>query len=329
MHTHEELFSWKGLIRVVVTGLIVLLGWKALGVFPIILIAFVLAASFYPLVKKVEKKSHMPFILCIFLILIVPLVLIVFFGFSFLPKLVMQLPDLFASLNTTLSHLTFGPESLRSFDVIAYMQTHFDYSTTTINVAVTVFSVLTTIVLTFYVIYDFDRLLDLFLRVIPSSEKHNVKELMQEISIVVGKYIRGNVLISLICTVIIFIGLTLIHVPFALPLAIFAGIFDLLPLVGATLGAIPAIIIAGGVSSFALVLVIILYAAYQEVEKAIISPLIYDKALNLFPAISFLAVLLGGSLFGILGAFLALPIAASVPAVMNYRRKYKEHSAAL
>ncbi len=323
---YDHPLSWAALVRIVIVGIIVILGWKALPALPILLVAFVLAASFYPIVKKVEKKTHMPFMLCIFLILVIPLVLILFFGFSFLPQLLSQLPDLFANLHVTLSHLSFGPQSLRNFDVIAYLQSHFDYSTTTINIAVSIFSVVTTIVLTFYVLYDFERLLDLFLRIIPSGEKQNVKELLQEISVVIGKYIRGNVLISIICAVIIFLGLTILHVPFALPLAIFTGIFDLLPLVGATLGAIPALIVALGISPITFVFVLILYVAYQEVEKSIISPLIYDKALNLFPSISFIAVLLGGSLFGILGAFLALPIAASLPAVMNYRRKYKEHT---
>ncbi len=313
-------------MRIVLMGIIVILGWKALGIFPVILIAFVLAASFYPLVKNVEKKTHMPFMLCIFLILIVPLVLIAFFGASFIPRLLIQLPDLLASLNLSLSQLSGAPEALRHFDIIAYIQSHLDYSTTTINIAVTAFSIITTIVLSFYILYDFDRLLDLFLRIVPGKEKESVKELMQEISVVIGKYIRGNFLISLICSIIIFIGLVLLHIPFALPLAVFAGIFDLLPLVGATLGAIPAVIIALGISPIKFFLVVALYVAYQEIEKAIISPIIYDKALNLFPAISFLAVLIGGSLFGVIGAFMALPVAASVPAIMNYRRKFKEHA---
>ena len=116
----------------------------------------------------------------------------------------------------------------------------------------------------------------------------------------------------------------ILHVPFALPLAIFAAIIDLLPLVGQTIGAIPAVIIAFGVSPLTGVIVIVLHLIYQQIENAIISPMIYNKALNLYPSIIFLSVLLGASLFGILGAFLSLPIAASIPAVIQYQKNYQK-----
>jgi len=141
--------------------------------------------------------------------------------------------------------------------------------------------------------------------------------------LVTGKYIRGNILISVICGIIVYAGLVLLHVPFALPLALFAAIFDLLPLVGQTIGAIPAVIIGFGVSPITGVLVIILHLIYQQVENNIISPMIYNKALNLFPSVVFLSVLLGASLFGILGAFLSLPVAASIPAIIDYSKNYK------
>jgi predicted PurR-regulated permease PerM len=121
---------------------------------------------------------------------------------------------------------------------------------------------------------------------------------------------------------VVFISLSILGIPYALPLAIFSGIFDLLPLVGSTIGAIPALLIAFSISPMKGLSVIILFLLYQQVENAIISPAIYNKALNLYPAIVFLAVIIGASLFGILGAFLALPIAASIPAVVLYIENY-------
>lgn len=149
------------------------------------------------------------------------------------------------------------------------------------------------------------------------------KEVPKEITFVIGKYIRGNLLISVICGIVLFVGLTILQVPFALPLAIFAAAIDLLPLVGGTIGAIPAMIIGFGVSPLTGILVLILHLLYQQAENAIISPMIYNKALNLYPSVIFLSVLIGGSLFGILGAFLSLPIAASIPAIIEYHKNYK------
>ena len=323
MEKYEHPFSWEALTRIVVMGIIVILCWKALAVFPVILVSFVLAASFYPMVKKMQKKSRMPLWVCIFLILIVPIIPFVVLGIIFVPRIAMEIPILLSSLNSIIGHSSFSFSFLQNFDLAAYVQSHVNYGTATVNIALVIFSAITTIVLAFFLMYDFERLFELFLHIFPTKEKAKIKELLEEVAYVTGKYIRGNVIISGICGLIIFLGLTLLGVPFALPLAIFAAILDLLPLVGQTIGAVPAIIIGFGVSPLVGLFVVILHLLYQQAENAIISPVIYNKALNLFPSVSFAAVLLGGSLFGILGAFLALPIAASIPAIIEYHKNYK------
>ena len=142
-----------------------------------------------------------------------------------------------------------------------------------------------------------------------------------------GMFIRGNVIISIICALYLFIVLVALGVPFALPLAIFAGIMDLLPLVGSTLGTIPALIIGYTVSPLAGTLVLILHLVYQQLENVLISPAIYNKALDISPALSFISVVIGGGLFGILGAFLALPVAASLPPMVRYFNEYQKNHA--
>jgi len=265
----------------------------------------------------------MPMLLCIFLIFIVPLAPFVFLGYAIIPRVVGEIPILLASLNSIIGHYPAVSSWFSNFNVIDYIQSHFDYTAATVNITLLAFSIITTIFLTFFLVYDFDRLVALFLHMVPGKEKGKIKELLQEVSSVIGKYIRGNVIISVICGFVIFTGLSLLRVPFALPLAIFAAILDLLPLVGQTIGSIPAIIIGFGVSPLTGVLVIILHLVYQQTENGVISPVIYNKALNLIPSISFLSVLIGASLFGILGAFLSLPVAASIPAVIEYHKNYK------
>ena len=319
----EQTFSWEALIRIVIVGVIVLLAWRALSILPVIIIASVLTVSFYPIVRKLKRVLRIPLILSIFLVLIVPIIPFVFLGYLFIPRIAEEIPNLLASLNTIISHSSF----LGNFNVFAYFQAHFDYATATnatVNIALVVFSIITTIVLTFFLMYDLEKLFELLLHTVPIKEKDRVKELLKEVASVTGRYIRGNLLISAICGLVVFAGLSVLHVPYALPLAIFAAIIDLLPLVGQTIGAIPAVIIGFGVSPFTGILVVILHLIYQQVENAIISPMIYNKALNLYPSIVFLSVLLGASLFGILGAFLSLPIAASIPAIIHYRKNYKE-----
>lgn len=323
MEKNEHPFSWKALIRIIIMGVTVFLCWKALTVFPIILIALVLTAAFYPIVKKTQKITKMPLLICVSLVLIVPIIPFIILGFIFIPSIVSEIPTLLNSINSIISQSSFISSSLGNFNLVTYIQSHFDYTAVTIDATFFIFSIITIIILTFFLMYDFKRLFELFLDVIPEKEKRRTKELLKEVASVTGKYIRGNLLISAICGIVVFIGLSLLHVPFALPLAIFAAILDLLPLVGQTIGAIPAVIIGFGMSPLTGILVIVLHLLYQQAENVIISPVIYNKALNLYPSVTFLSILLGASLFGILGAFLSLPIAASIPAIIQYHKNYK------
>src|SRR4029079_6425397 len=131
-------------------------------------------------------------------------------------------------------------------------------------------------------------------------------------------YIRGNLLISLICGLIISTGLLIIGIPYAIVLGIFAGIVDLLPLIGAVIGMTPAVILAFSISPTTGILVLTLFLLYQQFENNVLAPTIYNKVLALSPTLSFLAVIIGGSLFGIIGAFIALPIAASLPTIISF-----------
>ncbi len=323
MEKNEHPLSWQALARIVAMGVIVVLFWKALPAFPVILIAFVLATALYPIVKIVQKKTKMPKLLTIFLVLIAPIIPFIYWAFTFIPRIAGEIPNMFLTLSNTITHSNILPVFLRSFNLLGYIQSHFDYASTTMNIAVMLLAIITTVVLTFFLVYDADRLFELFLHTVPHKEREKIRELFLEVSRVTGKYIRGNLLISLICGIVIFVGLTLLNIPFALPLAVFAAIMDLLPLVGQTIGAIPAVIIAFGISPITGLLVIALYFLSQEAENIILSPVIYNKALNLYPSVSFLSVLIGASLFGILGAFLSLPVAASIPAIIHYHKNYK------
>lgn len=323
MAQDEHPFSWKALGRILAVIIITLLAWKALDVFVNILIAITLATAIYPIVKTVNRKMPLlPAILLVLAALLIPFILL---GVYVIPNLINQLPDLLNTLRPIINHLGFVPESLKNFDLAQYLSQHAGgLLASTKTVALTIVSIVEIVVLVFYFMLDHDSLLKLFLYLFPSGEQNKIKGMLVELATVNGQYIRGNVIISVICTAIIFIGFSILRIPFALPLAIIAGIMDLLPLVGSTLGAIPALIIGFSISPLTGVLVLALHLLYQQAENAIISPLIYNKALHLAPALSFTSVVIGGGLFGITGAFLALPIAASVPAMVRYARGYSE-----
>jgi len=94
-------------------------------------------------------------------------------------------------------------------------------------------------------------------------------------------------------------------------------------LIGALIGTVPAVILAFSISPITGVLVLALFMIYQQFENNVLAPNIYNKVLAISPTLSFLAVLVGGSLFGIIGAFISLPIAASIPTVISFLVKEK------
>ena len=325
MERHEHPFSWEALQRIVIAGLVVLLAWRLGDVFLDILIAMVLAAALYPLVKALSRK--LPFILSIILVILALVIPIAVFAYFFIPSFVREFPGFITSLDKTISQLPFAPVSWRNFNIVQYLQTNASIVLdSTESILLAVISTITVSILTFYFIFDFERLFDLFMNFIPRKEQPKVRGVLEEVAVVTGQYIRGNILISLICGAILLIGLLILGIPYALPLAIFAAVLDLLPLVGGTIGAVPALFIAFGISPTTGFLVLALHLAYQEAENAIISPAIYNKALNLSPSLSFLAVIIGGSLFGIVGAFLALPVAASLPVIFKYKEDYEKRN---
>ncbi len=326
MEPREHPLSWEAISRIILSVIGILLIWKALGAVVDIIIALALTASLHPLARTLHLKMKLPMLLStviIFLGISVPFLVI----FSLVaPNLSGQIPGLLESVMQNASHLPLIGHFFNNFNLAQYLQSHSDsFWTYSGNIILTVISVITTLVLTFYFVYDYDRLLNLFLNIFPYREKAKLKGLLEEVMKVTGQYVRGNIIISCITFAVIFAGLLVLRVPFALPLALFAGIVDLLPLVGSTLGAIPALLVAFSLSTWQGLAVLILHIVYQQTENAVISPAIYNKALNLYPSLGFLAVVIGASLFGMLGAFLALPVAASIPVIVNYHENYKRN----
>ncbi|MBA3724388.1 MAG: AI-2E family transporter [Candidatus Levybacteria bacterium] len=319
MENYEHPFSWNAILRIITAGMGLYFIWMASSILVVILIAIMLATAFYPIVMRLSK--HMPVILATILSMLLLFVPFIIIGASVIPTFIQEFPTLLKTVNNLVQDSTILPKEIRSIDITQYAQSGGQYvlqSTGVITSAVSSFLII--IFLALYLIVDAKRIIGLFLGIFPKGERKKFKGLLTDLAEINGQYIRGSLLVSLICGVVIFIGLLLLQIPFALPLAMFTAVLALLPLIGATIGAIPAVIIGFSMSPLTGFLVIALYVIYQQVEGAVISPAIYNKALNLSPALSFLSVIIGTSLFGITGAFLALPVAASLPAIITYVR---------
>lgn len=315
---HEPVISYQALGRIIVVGIGIYLAWIGIPVIITILIALIISAALHPVATWLHSKK-IPWLVSVALVILLLLIPLIAVIVTAVVIVVQQFPQLVQFFNGALAHLPFVPDMVKSFDPLPYIQDNaYLLWSSTRAIVLGIASVLTVVFLSFYFIYDEVKLIELFLGVIPASKRKRVRDFFAEISEVVGQYIRANLIISVICMVVIFIGLTIMGVPFALPIAIFTGILDLLPMIGPVLAALPALVIGFGISPLTCLAVLILYIVYQEVENLFIVPLMYNKALNLSPALVFLSVVVGAGLFGVLGAFLALPVAASIPVVLKY-----------
>lgn len=320
----ESLLSFQALARVVVAALAVYLAWKGQVVLIVITIAIIVSMAMYPIAQKIHKNlPWLPSVLLVVLLLLVPLIAaVVLIGFAF----VSQLPEVITSIRTLVESATFIPESVRTFDIIGSLQNNAGYVVNSTKMIVLIIgSIITVIVSAFYLMYDRANLTDLVLGIVPAKDRTMVSDLFTEVSEVIGRYVRGNLAVSAVCAVVIFIALTLLKVPFALPLAIFTGLMGLLPYIGPFVALIPAVILGLSKSPIVGLLVIIVFVVYQQIENTFVVPVMYNKVLKLSPALVFLSVLIGGGVFGIIGAFLALPVAASIPVLIKYLGKM-EHS---
>jgi predicted PurR-regulated permease PerM len=130
-------------------------------------------------------------------------------------------------------------------------------------------------------------------------------------------YWYGKFLIAVIAGLSVYIPMVLLDIPFAAPLAVFVGITDLIPNIGATLGAIPVVAVALLEDWWKGVIMIIVIVVYQQAENSVITPKVFQKAIDLHPMLSFVTVLFFGAVAGVIGTLLALPITAAVQIVLR------------
>jgi predicted PurR-regulated permease PerM len=147
----------------------------------------------------------------------------------------------------------------------------------------------------------------------PPEQRERLRRSLDHMAHAVGGYVAGALTIALIAGIATYVMLTILGVPFAPPLAVIAGLFSLIPLVGATIAAV----LIGVVTLFenfptATIVWAIWAVAYQQIENHLIQPQIQKRTVNVHPFITIVAVLFGATLLGVLGALVAIPVAASI-----------------
>jgi len=168
------------------------------------------------------------------------------------------------------------------------------------------------IFLALYIMIDRDRLRGGLFLVVPRTHHIRLSRIMLNLETIVGGYVRGQIITSALMSVFVFILLTSCGAQNALAIAVFAGVADVLPYIGPIFSVGAAALAAFSLTPAVIIIVLVLMLIYEEFESRVIIPRIYGRALRLPSSIILLSLLIGGVLMGIIGALLALPLAAAL-----------------
>lgn len=174
----------------------------------------------------------------------------------------------------------------------------------------TILGILVTFVLAFYWTMESERLKRALLLLVPIERRESARELITTMEAQLGRYIVGQGLLMVSIAILSFIGYLLLDLPYALVLALIAGLMEAVPLIGPALGAIPAVLVAYSVNPDLVIWVVVFTLVVQQVENNLLVPRIMRRSVGVNPLVTLLALTALSTLFGVIGALIAVPLAA-------------------
>jgi len=301
--------------QVILALFIIALGWFLLQIRDILMyifLSYILMAALLPYARFLEKKgfpkilaAFIPFFLASLLVFIIILPLIPFF----LQQIVSLAEGLPKYLDESAKTLGF---QIDADDVQSFMSREIDNIgrnaiTLTGKVFGGVFSTLTVIIISFYLLLYSDRMKRTIAHLFHKDIHDHVVQTIEQVDNKLGAWLRGQILLSFSIGIMSWIMLTVLSVQYALPLALLAGLLEIIPTLGPIIASIPAIIVALTISPTLGLTVALVYIVIQLLENNLLVPKIMERAVGLNPVIVILAVMIGANLMGILGALLSIP----------------------
>lgn len=173
-----------------------------------------------------------------------------------------------------------------------------------------VISVLTVIVLTFYILLEEKNLKRGLINLMPAKNRARVADMGQRIALKMGLWIRGEVSLMVIVGLVTTLAMQIMGVPYALSLGVVAGILEIVPVMGPIISGLIAVVIAiaAGMAIWKIVVIVAIYIIIQQLESQILVPKIMQRAIGVSPIVVIIAILIGGKLLGAGGAVIAIPI---------------------
>jgi predicted PurR-regulated permease PerM len=169
----------------------------------------------------------------------------------------------------------------------------------------------------FFWTIEAERIKRSFVSLLPLSRRDAARDMIADIETRIGGYVAGQLTLSLIIGGLSFAAYLIIGLPYALALALFVGIMEVIPLIGPLIGAIPAVVIGFSVSPLTALWTVIASLIIHQLESNVFGPRVMKRTMNMRPLVTLLALTAFGTLFGVLGAIIALPLAAVIQLLLD------------
>lgn len=309
--------------------LLLLLLWKVRRIIVLIFISAVIAAGIAPAVRRVQvlvrlytrrKLRRGSAVLLVYLPFLATVILI---GALTLPQLVAESQKLSVELPQLLETKIFKPltkyfpqlanvkesvqDGARDLPLFGYLR----------SVATVVSSVVAVLFMVVYMLIDAERLRNTFLLLFPAEERAKKRNVVRRATRRMSAWLSGQLILASIIGIATFVALASLRIPYALPLALFAAVGEMVPVIGPIIGAVPMLMVAIFHSTWQFWSVLAFAILVQQVENLFLVPRVMGRKVAISPLAVFIAFMVGASLLGIIGAIMAVPAAAIIQVVFE------------
>lgn len=338
-HIHIEI-NTSTILRFILVILFFVFLYILKDVLIIFLFALIIASAISPFANWLDEKRF-PRLLGVLLLYLVVLALVVGVLSLIIPyvsqdisQLTSALPQFVAKVSTSLEKVQQGSPQYLDFlsEIQNILQGFSDYlqqsSQSIIGLVVSIFggvmSAIAILIISFYLSVTKKGIESFLGSIVPEKYEDYAIDLWKRAEFKVGLWFQGQLLLGLIMGLLVYVGLSLMGIKFALILGFLAAILEIVPIVGPVLAAIPAIFIAFLLSPVLGLWVLAFYVIVQQLENHLLVPVVLGKTVGLNPVIVIIALLIGQQLAGIPGMILSVPVATIIVEMMDDFAKHKD-----
>ena len=315
------------IVKIIIVAVLLYFFYLIKDILAILFVSLILASALDPMVdwmqqKKISRGISVLMLYFLLLSLIITVIVLI------IPPINQEVSKLANNFPTYLDKIIYGVHTIKEYSTkygflesIKASLSSFSANlqgtaggvfSTVSGIFGSIFSFFLVLVITFYMLVEENAMKKIIWSVVPGEHQLYIMRLVNRMQVKIGLWLRGQLILNVTIAVMVYIGLWILGVEYALVLALIAGIAESVPYFGPTIGAIPAVFLAFTQRPMLAVFVAAMYYITQLVENNILAPKIMEKTVGLNPIVSIVALMIGYKIAGVVGAILSIPVATAV-----------------